>query len=89
MATKKQKREAGIQKQAEALARVTAGRLAAQQKDQERRAEREAQISDEVRAKNLQFEATLARAATPQADAIVRKMQIARSVSERPWNAEG
>lgn len=86
MATKKQKREAGIQKQAENLAKVTAERLAAQERDREIREEKSEAAKAEGQRLSDRFEAMLKRANTDPANEIVRKMQIAHSVSERPWN---
>ena len=78
MATKKQKREAGIQKQAEQLARVTAQRLEAQRRDQEIRDEKERAAKEENQRLNARFENVLARAMTAPADELLRRITLSR-----------
>jgi ribosome-associated translation inhibitor RaiA len=70
MATKKQKREAGIKKQEEALAEVTAKRLEAQEQDRIRREERAAEMKAAADLANEKLDSRLRSHSTAVDEAI-------------------
>lgn len=82
MTTKKQKREAGIRKQAENLAKVTAERLEAQRRDQERREQKERETQEEIDRVDVKHGFTPMPKLSPENEKI-RRLQISRKLAER------